>query len=260
MVHVPVAVLLAKIIFHCFSPIATDIVADSIALDLFFVFLSNDQFDVFRSSGFHHMRMIHLMLGVITIQWAEKWDSRLQRFRSLQHPCIMELMNNHWSDFELLAGMGRRLKTINIQMLQLNVKLWFSVMGHSCSLIKCTSVYCFPGGWWGTASGNLCPLQNSITWALRLHIVCLMVQRKNTLCSEDEFIFLKVHPDVAVWLLRSVCVYLLDRCKYICGVLLVCVPSVHRQPCLWHPSCSGVCPAPRFWPPVCYHANNTSPI
>lgn len=39
----------------------------------------------------------------------------------------------------------------------------------------------------------------------------------------------------------------------------VCVPAVPLQPYLWHLSCSGACPVPRSWPPLCYHANNTSP-
>lgn len=59
----------------------------------------------------------------------------------------------------------------------------------------------------------------------------------------------------------SACVLLLLH--YICSVwkgwcLCVCVPAVHLQPYLWHLSCSGACPVPRSWPPLCYRTNNTS--
>lgn len=46
---------------------------------------------------------------------------------------------------------------------------------------------------------------------------------------------------------------------HISVMMPVFVPIVHLQPCLWRLSSSGACPAPRSWPAVCYHANNTSP-
>lgn len=91
-----------------------------------------------------------------------------------------------------------------------------------------------------------------------LHIVCLMVYARNTL-------------PLCWWMqLKKKGLHLLlsDRCTCSIGVVTsalqsVCVcarlPAGYRQPCLWHLSCSGLCLAPRSWPPVCYHANNTSP-
>lgn len=59
----------------------------------------------------------------------------------------------------------------------------------------------------------------------------------------------------------SACVLLLLR--YICRFCKGCCSCVCSwsplQPHLWHLSCSGACPEPRSWPPLCYHANNTRP-
>lgn len=49
---------------------------------------------------------------------------------------------------------------------------------------------------------------------------------------------------------------------YLCALLVKFSACVSLQPTFshtWHLSCSGACPVPRSWPPVCYHANNTSP-
>lgn len=84
-------------------------------------------------------------------------------------------------------------------------------------------------------------------------IVCLKVQEL-TLCSTLDVCTMITSVQCLLFLL-----FLFNTLVHISVMMPVFAPAVHLQPCLWRLSSSGACPAPRSWPAVCYHANNTSP-